>query len=239
MCPWWARGNVVRIAYGETVTGSIEYSEAGSSVQPINYVGHMGTHRIQGDFDVWYFDAAKGDNAVITVTATDGDLVPTLLVIDEVEAGVLFQFSVAVRSWTATWTATPRPGIVCASSTRTRSSASSLPGRRIPSRRGLYPNRRTSGGDQELSGGSETAVCRVGTFVITGGNYRVNIRSNPGSWANVKGADAGGRALSHRMECRGEWAPHRVLGRAIRLTLAYVKSSLIQVTGSLDEAATP
>src|SRR5215216_354787 len=73
------------IQYSETVSGEIELSDDDNvaEMESIRFVGHNGSGRVQGDFDVWDFDMPKNTYSVMTVTATSGDLIPTLLIVNE------------------------------------------------------------------------------------------------------------------------------------------------------------
>ncbi|MCC6803667.1 MAG: hypothetical protein IT319_12360 [Anaerolineae bacterium] len=218
------------IAYGETVTGAIERSEAGSDVSSISYVGHNGANRVQGDFDVWYFNPAAGDNAVITVTAGDGDLVPTLLIIRDVTpderiptvSGMDYNLDgdatagVCLRS---IWGAAP-VGIIVFRPDDTEQTG------------GYTLTLEKAGDEAALTSGSPTAVCKVGTFVSTNGNYRVNIRTGPGlSFRAIGQMQPNGAYLY--MNGYDGWS-HIQFWSGDQLADGYVKDTFIHITGSLD-----
>lgn len=218
------------IAYGETVTGIIENSEAGSDVQPISYVGHNGANRVQGDFDVWYFDAAEGDNAVITVTATDGDLTPTLLVINDVMPGVT---TPTVAGWDYNLDGDAAAGFCLRSLWRAMPIAIIVARPEDTEQTGSYTLTLEKAEDETtLTGGSTTAVCKVGTFVKTNGDYRVNIRGIPDISYRIVGKMQPGEAYLY-MNGYGGWT-HIQFWSGDNLADGYVKDSYIHITGSLD-----
>lgn len=220
------------IAYGETVTGSIERSETGSGVSSISYVGHNGANRVQGDFDVWYFSPAVGDKAVITVTADGGDFVPTLLVIRDVTpderiptvADLDYNLDgdatagVCLRS---NWVSAPLGIIVFRPNDTEQTGRYSLTLEKAEDEAGL-------------TGGSPTATCKVGTFVRTNGDYRVNIRTGPGvNFRAIGQMQPSGGYLY--MNGYSGWS-HIQFWSGDQIADGYVKDSLIHITSSPDDA---
>ena len=220
------------IAYGETLTGSIEYSQAGSSVQPINYVGHMGTRRQQGDFDVWYYEAAQGDKAVISVTSTEGDLVPRLLVIAEEDVSVQFDYP-TTYGWDDNVDGDAQAG-VCVRNAVKKLVGIIVDRQKDTKQTGAYTlTVEQAADDQELAGGSVTAVCRVGTFAFTNGDYRVNIRQYPSY--HIIGVMQPGQPYLVLSPPEAEWTTIGIWWQGY-IANGAVKSNLVHIAGDMNDA---
>lgn len=177
-------GKVGTIDYGETVSGHLDFTpDMPYDLPAIYFVGHNGAGRKQGDFDAWYFDAPANTSTVITVTATDGDLIPELLIAAEpppeqrVVAVAALDLNVdqdahaglCIRSWQQDW----HYVILVERQEGTEQTGSYQ----------LTLERADS--DQDLS--YQTAACRVGTWAISRGDSRINIRVGESLSFRVKG----------------------------------------------------
>ena len=165
-------GKTGTITPGQTVTGEILVSEDGRDIQPISFVGHNGSNRFQGDFDAWYFDATQGENYVISVKATSGDLKPTLLL--TIEARIP---TVSALDGNADDDANAG---VCLRDSGEGTRVILVYRQPNTAQTGQYELSLTTATEDELTGGSPTAVCPVGTFVTTLPDTKVNIRNGDG-----------------------------------------------------------
>lgn len=173
-------GKTGTITPGETVTGEILVSEDGKNLQPIGFVGHNGSNRFQGDFDAWYFDPTPGENYVISVTATGGDLIPTLLIVSENRTPTLpMDRIVTVSALDANADEDANAG-VCLRHTADRRYTILVYRQYNTAQTGQYELTLTTATEDALTGGSPTAVCPVGTFVTTVPDTVVNIRNGDG-----------------------------------------------------------
>lgn len=165
-------GKTGTITPGQTVAGEILVSEDGKQLQPINFVGHNGGNRFQGDFDAWYFDAVAGENYVISVKATGGDLKPTLLLIGEARIPTVSALDANADNDTNAG--------VCLRTAAERRYAILVHRTYNSAQTGQYELLLKTATEDELTGGSPTAVCPVGTFVTTLPDTVVNIRNGDG-----------------------------------------------------------
>jgi len=244
--PVLGSGDTGVISYGETVTDEIEVSDTAADMLPIQFVGHNGANRSQGDFDVWYFDAPKDDGSVITITATSGDLIPTLLVVSDADSSGSYPNPIpGVSAWDqnvdgdlnagACLFAVSRHNPYADSASDSRRYAIVVFRQEGTAQTGSYTlTLEKAASDAEISGGSPTAICRVGTFVFTRGSIAINIRSNPGLQFSVKGRMQPGEpyTFSHT---DGDWT-HIDYWDGDSISDGYVKTSLTRVTGELNEA---
>ena len=244
--PVLGSGDTGVISYGETVTGEIEVSADAADMLPIQFVGHNGANRSQGDYDVWYFDAPKDDGSVITITATSGDLIPTLLVVSDADSSGSYPNPIpGVSAWDqnvdgdlnagACLFAVSRHNPYADSASDSRRYAIVVFRQEDTAQTGSYTlTLEKAVNDAEISGGSPTAICRVGTFVFTRGNIAINIRSNPGLQFSIKGRMQPGEPynFSHTY---GDWT-HIDYWDGDSICDGYVKSSLTRLTGELNEA---
>ena len=175
-------GETGTITYGETVTGELEVSEA-SDIQSISFVGHNGQNRRQGDFDVWYFDAQKGDDLIIRMTATDGDFAPTLLITYEEKTS--FNSMVGVVNLDANYGEDGEAG-ACLRDVPQNNQYAIVAYRTQPIQGSYSLSLEKVDSPEALSGGSDTAWCSVGTFVYTREDFAVNIRSGPSKTFSIK-----------------------------------------------------
>ncbi|MBI5666367.1 MAG: hypothetical protein HZC41_00045 [Chloroflexi bacterium] len=165
-------GTTGTITPDETVTGEILNSASGSAITPISFIGRNGSNRVQGDFDVWYFDAVPGENYVIRVTATRGNLRPTLLLVAEGRIPTISALDTNAdedaSAGLCLWQATGQQYAILV--------------HRQPdtTQSGDYDLTLTAATGNDLSGGSATTVCSAGTFVTTLPNTVVNIRAGNG-----------------------------------------------------------
>jgi hypothetical protein len=165
-------GKTSAITPGQTVSGEIFVSADSKDIPPISFVGHNGSNRVQGDFDAWVFDAALGENYIISVKATNGDLRPTLLLTTEERIpGVSALDSNADEDANAG---------VCLRNTADRRYTILVYRQSGTAQTGQYELSLTAASADDLSGGSPTAVCKVGTFVTTLPDTVVNIRNGEG-----------------------------------------------------------
>ncbi|HEX2907563.1 MAG TPA: hypothetical protein VHO69_11915 [Phototrophicaceae bacterium] len=160
------------ITPGETVTGEIEFSARGSRLAPITFVGHNGSNRYQGDFDAWTFAAVPGENYLITVTATGGDLIPTLMLTAEAPIPTLAALDLNADG-------NSQAGM-CLRAAFYERYAILVERQAGMAQTGSYQLTLTTAAETDLTGGSPTAVCSVGTFITTRANTRVNIRAGNG-----------------------------------------------------------
>lgn len=173
-------GKTGTITPGQIVIGEILVSEDGRDLQPISFVGHNGSNRVQGDFDAWYFDPTPGENYIISVTATSGDLKPTLLITSENRNQQLpHDRIVTVSALDANADKDARAG-VCLRDTADRRYTILIHRQPDTAQTGEYELSLTAASADELTGGSPTAVCPVGTFVTTIPGTVVNIRNGEG-----------------------------------------------------------
>jgi hypothetical protein len=230
-------GKTGAIAYGETVTGTIEVSEA-SDIQSISFVGHNGQNRRQGDFDVWYFDAQQADNLIIRVNATDGNFAPTILVTFEDKTSGIS----SVVNWDGNVDGDAEAGVCLRNIPHSQQYAIVV--FRQEAMTGNYSlslEKVASVGD--LSGGSETAVCSVGSFVVSRGDYVINIRANPGKQFRIKDQMQPGQLYSF-YSAGGDWTQIAFVSEESVSGIAggYVSTPLVVITGTAhqtNEEATP
>jgi hypothetical protein len=228
-------GETGTIAYGETVTGMLEVSNA-SNLEPIRFVGHNGKDRVQGDFDVWYLDTQQGDNLIIRATATDGAFAPTLLVTYEDQTSI-----------------THIVGVVTLDDNVDGDAEAGVCLRDIPQNNqyGIVVYRQETAAVNyslsveqvdsaaDLSGDSETAVCSVGTLVYSRGDYAVNIRSDSGTKYAIKGKMQPGQPYSFLSGYVDEWTVVGFFRPDGYLDSGYVRTRLIRITGTMDDADEP
>lgn len=218
-------GETASITYGETVTGEIEVSDA-HQVSPISYVGHNGVNRVQGDFDAWTFDSKVGDNLIIRMTATSKGLTPTLLVtMDSNDFAI-----VLVTAWDANVDGDAEAG-VCLRGINEESHYSILAYRQGEQQAGSYSlSLEKVETVQDLAGGSETAICSVGSFVQTVDDNVINIRSNPGTNFSIKSRMQPNAPYS--LFSTGDDWTHILLRLDDQITDGYVYTPLIKITGA-------
>jgi len=173
-------GKTGAITPGQTVSGEIFISDNGRDIQPINFVGHNGSNRFQGDFDAWVFDPTPGENYIISVTATGGDLKPTLLITSENRNQQLPQDRIVTVSALDANADKDASAGVCLRDTADRRYTILIHRQPDTAQTGEYELSLTAASADELTGGSPTAVCKVGTFVTTLPNTTVNIRAGDG-----------------------------------------------------------
>jgi hypothetical protein len=220
-------GETGTIIYGETITEELEVSDA-SSIGPISFVGHNGANRSQGDFDAWYFDAHKGDNVIIRMTA-DGDFTPTLLITMKSPDFAI----ILVTAWDSNPDGDSEAG-VCLTNIQRDEQYAVLAYRQedVPAKYSLSLEKVDSVAD--LSGGSETAVCGVGSNVISRGDNVINIRSNPGTNFSIKSKMQPGQPYT--LFSTGEAWTHILFHAENGITDGYVSTSLIRITGTVEDA---
>jgi hypothetical protein len=225
-------GETAPIAYGETVTGEIEVSDA-NQITPISYVGHNGTNRSQGDFDAWTFDSQVGDNLIVKMTATSDGLTPTLLVtMDSNDFAI-----VLVTAWDGNVDGDAEAG-VCLRDINQELHYTILAFRQGEQQTGTYSlSLEQVETVQDLAAGSETAVCSVGSFVQTVGDNVINIRSNPGTSFSIK-SKMQPNAPYTLLGAGDDWT-HILLRLDDKITDGYVYTPLIEITGASPAEAAP
>ncbi|MEO8394018.1 MAG: hypothetical protein ABI700_13595 [Chloroflexota bacterium] len=221
------------IAYGEAVSGQIDLSDTGAKMDSIGFVGHNGSGRVQGDFDVWDFDMPKGTFSVISVTATSGDLIPTMLIVNEPQKGSIIA---GVSGLDANVDGDLGAG-VCLLDRIGDGHYEIVINRQAETRQtGSYLLTLEQAVDiHDLGGGSASAVCRVGTFAITQGSSRINIRSNPGLKFSIISSMQPDQPYSV-FGTPSDWTPI-VFWSGDQWRSGYVSTPLIRITGSMDESA--
>jgi hypothetical protein len=221
-------GNTGVIAYEETVTGKIEASDM-VAMPPIDFVGHNGQDRRQGDFDVWYFDAGEGDHLIITMTATGGDLIPTVLLVNDDGAsipGVAALDTNPDGDLSAGVCLTPyvdnRFAIVVFRQEDTRQTGTYT----------LTLNSVTS--VEALSDYSTTAICRVGTFVFTRGNTAIPVYAGPDTKSTVIGHMLPNSPYSYFPHYGDSWTIVVLRSSDGRFSSGYVSSDLVRISGQMQ-----
>jgi hypothetical protein len=218
-------GKTGTVAYGETVTGTIEVSDA-NTYGAMSFVGHNGADRSQGDFDVWYFDAKPGDYVIVRMTATSGDLIPTLLLTaDDRDARIVY-----VNGWDYNPDGDQQAGM-CFWGIQKDQQYGIVAFRQDDQQTGDYSLtvERVEGFDA-LHDGSETAVCGVGTFAMTKGSRAINIRSNPGTDFSIAAKMQPGSPYSVFSTGDPDWT-HILYWADGEVQDGYVAARLIRLTG--------
>jgi hypothetical protein len=219
-------GETGTIQPGETVSGTLELSDA-STLSPISYVGHNGANRQQGDFDAWRFEADSDENFVIEVIATDGDLVPTLLIIRESDS------IPTVSAWDSNADGDSHVG-VCLPHVSGGTYVILASRQPETEQTGSYELTLTSAAEEELGGGSETATCRVGTFVATKGTRPVNIRSNPGTQYDIIGQMQPGEPYTYYSGGTLGWLQIMFYREGFGVWNGYVRADLVALRSGAE-----
>jgi hypothetical protein len=225
-------GKTGTITYGETVTGTLEVTDA-SNIDPIHFVGHNGKNRGQGDFDVWNFDVATdGDNFIVRMTAVDGDFTPTLLVVGRDKTGEIKPLG--VTNLDNNYDGDSEAGVCLWKLSHL--TEFTIIAYRTEAVQGNYSlSLEKVDSSEALAGGSSTLWCSVGTFVYTGGDYGVNIRSDAGRQYSIKGKMQPGQPYNFSDIAGKDWTGITYQtpdgeGRGY----GYVSMPLVRITGTLD-----
>jgi hypothetical protein len=223
-------GETAPIAYGETVTGEIEVSDA-NQVTPISYVGHNGTNRSQGDFDAWTFDSQAGDNLIVRMTATSDGLTPTLLVtMDSNDSSI-----VLVTAFDGNVDGDAEAG-VCLREINEERHYTILAFRQGEDQTGTYSlSLEQVETVQDLAGGSETAICSVGSFVQTVGDKTIKI-GVPGCHPHYCQMQP---QAPYNLYSAGSTWTHIWFRLGDQITEGYVHTPLIEITGASPTEAVP